>query len=41
MQDKVSSHSNLKILIPKQMLQRLPLQLAQIKAGNAFVTLIN
>ena len=27
-------HSNLKILTPKQMLQRLPITLPQIKAGN-------
>ena len=29
---KVSSHTNLKILTPKQMLQRLPIELAQVKA---------
>ena len=29
-----SEHSNLKIVIPKQMLQRLPIALAQVKAGN-------
>ena len=29
-----SDHSNLKILTPKQMLQRLPIALAQVKAGN-------
>ena len=29
---KVSDHSNLKILSPKQMLQRLPIALAQVKA---------
>ena len=27
-------HSRLKILFPKQMLQRLPMALAQVKAGN-------
>ena len=27
-------HSKLKILTPKQMLQRLPIALAQLKAGN-------
>ena len=31
---KVSGHSNLKLLSPKQMLQRLPIALAQIKADN-------
>ena len=31
---KVSDHSNLKILSPHQMLQRLPIASAQIKAGN-------
>ena len=31
---QVSDHSNLKILSPKQMLQRLPIALAQVKAAN-------
>ena len=31
---KVSVHSNLKILNLKQMLQRLPIAFAQVKAGN-------
>ena len=31
---KVSNHLNLKILIPKHMLQRLQITLAQVKAGN-------
>ena len=31
---KVSDHSNLKILNPKQMFQRLPKALAQLKEGN-------
>ena len=31
---KVSDHPNLKILSPKQMLQRLPITIAQVKAGN-------
>ena len=35
---KVSSHLNLKILSPMQMLQRLPIVLAQVKVGN---TLLN
>ena len=29
---KVSDHTNLKILTPKQMLQRLQIELAQVKA---------
>ena len=31
----------LKILTPKQMLQRLPLALAQAKAGNTYNNLLN
>ena len=31
----------LKILIPKQMLQRLPIALAQVKAGNNSENLLN
>ena len=31
---KVSDHWNLKIWIPRQMLQRLPVALAPVKAGN-------
>ena len=31
---KVSDHSDLKILSPIQMLQRLPIALAQVKSGN-------
>ena len=38
---KVSDHSILKILNPKQMLQRLPIALAQVKAGNASENLLN
>ena len=33
-QDKVFDHSNLKILTLKQMLQRLPITLAQVETGN-------
>ena len=33
--------TGLKILTPKQMLQRLPIALAQIKAGNNFESLWN
>ena len=36
-----SDHSNLKILTPKQMLQRLPILLAQVKASNASENLLN
>ena len=39
--NKLSDHSNLKILTPKQMLQRLPVTLAQVKSGNAFENLLN
>ena len=38
---KVSHHSNLKILSLKQMLQRLPIVLAQLKAGNISESLLN
>ena len=31
---KVTKGTGLKILTPKQMLQRLPMALAQVKAGN-------
>ena len=34
-------HSKLKILTPKQMLQRLPIALAQVKAGNNAESLLN
>ena len=37
----VSDHSNIKILTPKQMLQRLPTEFAQVKAGNASENLLN
>ena len=39
--DKVSDHSNLKILSPTQMLQRLPRALVQAKAGNTSENLLN
>ena len=38
MQNKITS---LKILSPKQMLERLPIALAQIKAGNNSESLLN
>ena len=34
-------NSKLKILTPKQMLQRLPIALAQVKAGNNSENLLN
>ena len=39
--DKVFDHSKVKILTPKQMLQRLPIALAQVKAGNNSKNLLN
>ena len=38
---KVYNHSNLKILSPKRKLQRLPIALAQVKAGNTSENLLN
>ena len=38
---KTKQGAGLKILTPKQMLQRLPIALAQIKAGNTFKNLLN
>ena len=38
---KASDHSNLKILSPTKMLQRLPIAFAQLKTGNAFENLLN
>ena len=37
----VSDRKHIKILSPKQMLQRLPIVLAQVKAGNAPENLLN
>ena len=34
--EKVSDHCNLKIISPKQMFQRLPIALAQVKEGNIY-----
>ena len=39
--DKVSDHSNLKILTPRQMLQRLPITLVNLKADNTSENLLN
>ena len=36
-----TDNSKLKMLIPKQMLQRLPIALAQVKAGNNSKRLLN
>ena len=36
-----NDNSKLKILTPKQMLQRLPIALAPLKAGNNSVNLLN
>ena len=38
---KKTSGKGLKILTPKQMLQRLPIALAQVKAGNNSQNLLN
>ena len=39
--NKATEGTGLKILTPKQMLQRLPVALAQVKAGNNSESLIN
>ena len=39
--EKVSNHSNLKILTPKQVLQILPIAVAQVKADNTSENLLN
>ena len=38
---KSTTGTGLKILTPKQMLQRLPIALAQVKAGNNSESLLN
>ena len=38
---KIKSGEGLKVLTPKQMLQRLPIALAEAKAGNTFENLLN
>ena len=38
---KETKETGLKILTPKQMLQRLPIALAQVKAGNNSENLLN
>ena len=37
----LTDHSKLRVLTPKQMLQRLPIVLAQVKAGNNSENLLN
>ena len=39
--EKVSNHSNLKILTPKQVLQILPIAVVQVKADNTSENLLN
>ena len=39
--NKATKGTELKILTPKQMLQRLPIALAQVKAGNTSENLLN
>ena len=39
--DSVSDHSNLEILAPKQMLERLQIVFAQVNAGNTSENLLN
>ena len=38
---KSTTGTRLKVLTPKQMLQRLPIALAQVKAGNNLESLLN
>ena len=38
---KATKRTGLKVLTPKQMLQRLPIALAQVKAGNNSESLLN
>ena len=40
-QNNTTERKGVKILIPKQMLQRLPIALAQVKAGNNSENLLN
>ena len=39
--DKTKYQEGLIILTPKQMLQRLPIAFAQVKAGNTYENLLN
>ena len=38
---KIFSHQHLKLLTPKQMFERLPIELVQVKAGNTSENLLN
>ena len=38
---KISDRKQLKILTPIQMVQRLPIALTQVKAGNTYESLLN
>ena len=40
-EEQAEQGTGLKILTPKQMLQRLPIALAQVKAGNNSESLLN
>ena len=40
-QNNTTKETGLKIFTPKQMLQRLPIALAQVKAGNNSENLLN
>ena len=40
-QNRAIKGTRLKILTPKQMIQRLPIALAQVKAGNKSESLLN
>ena len=39
--NQITKNKGLKILTPKQLLQRLPIALAQVKAGNNSESLLN
>ena len=39
--NKQQKGRGIKLLTPRQMLQRLPIALAQLKAGNTFENLLN
>ena len=38
---RFSDHSSFKMLTPKQMLERLPIALAQVKTGNTSESVLN
>ena len=39
--DKLSDNSNLTLVLPKQMLQRLPIVVAQVKVANTSENVLN